>query len=432
MKNLNFKWIATLFAFTAISCYQQKQEDAFFNDQLVAAADSRVAAYAIPNIVCTPSGTVLCFATARIGDNHDWGNIQEVVMIRSLDNGTSWEKPRTIAHIDNWTVRQTSAIVDPDNGKIMVFGYKSPRNTSEGERISETWKIAHPEEIENLGAGHFYLESFNEGENWSEITDIDLPYAPHDPGIVLKYGEFKGRYILPARTVVGTEFDWNNLYNGVLISDDKGLTWQAGGLTQSHVGEACVVELSDGRVYVSNRNHADNFGIRNHAISSDGGTTFTEFGDDPKLIEPLCDAGMVRYSGPKNGNAILFCNPNVRASKRWDSAARRNMSVKASFDDCKTWPLSKLVYEGPSAYSGITVGKKGRIFLVYERAGLGMKDSRRDLAIAGFNMAWIEQEQIPPPQSRAKTWYFSDIRKFISIRKTKLIFISLRMGQAPI
>jgi len=48
----------------------------------------------------------------------------------------------------------------------------------------------------------------------------------------------------------------------VLISDDHGQTWRAGGLTQSHVGEACVVELSDGRVYVNSRNHNDNFGIR--------------------------------------------------------------------------------------------------------------------------------------------------------------------------
>ncbi len=384
----------TIFLFIVGCKPDSKNNRVFFENQLVMESNDSVAAYAIPNIVSSPEGTVLCIATARLGDNHDWGNVQQVVVSRSVDNGVTWENPRIIASINDWTVRQTSAMVDPENGKVMVFGHKSPLLNSDGERMSEIWKINFPEKIKDLGAGYFFVESFDEGKTWSEMIDIDLPYAPHDPGIVLTKGKYKGRYILPARTVIGTEFDWNNLYNGVLISDDKGRTWKAGGLTQSHVGEACVVELSDGRLYMNNRNHADNFGIRNHAVSSDGGETFTEFGDDPELIEPTCDAGMVSFEDPDKGHVILFCNPAVKATKRWDGASRRRMSVKASFDDAKTWPLNKLVFEGPAAYSGITVGKDGMIFLVYEHAGIGSKDSRQNLSVARFNMEWLEEDEI--------------------------------------
>jgi len=373
------------------------REEPYFDDTMILRANEHVAAYAIPNIVTTPNGTVLCFTTARIGNNQDWGNVQEVAVIRSQDNGDSWEEPRIIAAIDNWTVRQTSAIVDPQRGKIMIFGHKSPRFNAEGERITETWKIENPDEMKKLGDGHFYLESNDDGISWSEMIDIDLPYWPHDPGIVLSTGKHKGRYILPARTNTGKEFDWNTMFNGVLYSDDKGKTWLAGGLTQSHVGEACVVELSDGRVYVNSRNHAENYGIRNHAISSDGGETFTEFGDDPQLIEPTCDAGMTGFTDPGKGHVILFSNPAVKATKRWDGTSRRFMSVKASFDEGKTWSLDKLVYEGPSAYSGIAVGKHGEIFLVYERAAAGSKDSRQHISIARFNLAWLEQKEIRPP-----------------------------------
>ena len=399
MKNPKLAFIlVAVISLMIMSCQDpQTQQNAFFNDKIVLKSNKRVAAYAIPNIISTPNGTVLCFTSARIGNNHDWGNVQEVVVVRSLDNGNSWGNPEVIAAIENWTVRQTSAIVDPQNGRIMVFGHKSPRYTPDGERISETWRIAHPDEMKKLGDENFYVESFDEGARWSEMKAIDLPYWPHDPGIVLQYGKYKGRYILPARTIKGKKLDWNNMFNGILFSDDKGMTWQAGGLTQSHVGEACVVELSDGRIYINSRNHADNYGIRNHAISSDGGITFTEFGDDPQLIEPTCDAGLTRYSGIKGGNIILFSNPAVKATKRWDGASRRRMTVKASFDDCKTWPLNKLVYAGHSAYSGITVGKDGMIFLAYERAGLGNNDSRENIAIASFNMAWLEQEEISPP-----------------------------------
>lgn len=408
MRKLQFVIISVAISFfIVISCqYPQTQQKPFFEDKVVLESNSRVAAYAIPNIVTTPNGTVLCFVTARIGDNHDWGNIQEVVVVRSKDNGISWEEPQLIAAIDNWTVRESSAIVDPESGKIMVFGQKGPRFTEEGERISETWRIANPDKVKKMGGGYFYIESIDEGESWSEIKTVDLPYWPHDPGIVLRNGKYEGRYILPARTIKGEKFDWNNMFNGVLFSDDKGKTWQAGGLTQSHVGETCVVELSDGRVYVNSRNHADNFGIRNHAISSDGGETFTEFGDDPQLIEPTCDAGMVSFESPDKGHVVLFSNPAVKATKRWDGASRKRMSVKASFDDCKTWPLNKLVYEGPSAYSGITFGKDDMIFLAYERAGLGSKDSRQNIAIARFNLAWLKQEEISPPVIEPKNLVF--------------------------
>ena len=83
-----------------LSCQRSVMDDeAFFEDKEVLKSNDRVAAYAIPNIVSTPKGTVLCFTTARIGDNHDWGNVQEIAMIRSTDNGKTWKDPLTIAAI---------------------------------------------------------------------------------------------------------------------------------------------------------------------------------------------------------------------------------------------------------------------------------------------------------------------------------------------
>ncbi len=412
--------ILIVFSILSLICCQPQPEEhhAFFEDKLVLESNSIVAAYAIPNIVTTPYGTVLCFATARIGDNHDWGNIQKVVVARSTDNGETWEAPEVIAAIENWTVRQTSAIVDTESGKVMVFGHKSPRFNDEGERISESWKTFNPDKMKKLGEGHFFIESLDDGKTWSEMKAINLPYWPHDPGIVLQSKEYKGRFVLPARITKGKKFDWNNMFNGVLISDDKGKTWREGGLTQSHVGEACVVELSDGRVYVNSRNHADNYGIRNHAISSDGGETFTEFGDDPQLIEPTCDAGMVSFEDQEKGHVILFSNPAVKATKRWDGASRRRMSVKASFDDGKTWPINKLVNEGSSAYSGIAVGNNNMIFLAYEHAALGSKDSRQNIAIARFNMAWLEQEEVIPPVIEPKNIVFYENQK-VEIRSAE-------------
>lgn len=426
MKNKVFNIFFSVITLLSITACHQQIEEPFFDNQVVLESNSEVAAYAIPNVVTTPMGTVLCFSTARFGDNHDWGNIQKVALIRSLNNGETWEELQYIAGIENWTLRQTSAIVDPETSKIMVFGHKSPLWNSDGERMTETWKMAHPDLFKDLGAGYFYVESFDEGKTWSEIKDIDLPYAPHDPGIVIKNGEFKGRYILPARTNFGTEFIWDSIFNGVLISDDKGKSWQAGGLSQSKVGEACVVELSNGRIYLNSRNHDERFGIRNHAISKDGGVSFTEFDYDPQLIEPICDAGMCSFEDANYGHVLLFSNPAVKATKRWDGSARRNMSVKASFDDGKTWPINKLVFEGPSAYSGIAKGQDGLIFLVYEHGAAGNKDSRQNLSIARFNMAWLAQPELLPPTISPDNMVFHHQQKVeISAEKGAQVYYSL-------
>jgi len=392
IQNLLFSFFIVFFSSKA-----QEQSYPFFEDRIVLEADDRVAAYAIPNIIATEKGTILCFATARIGDNHDWGNVMEVVVIRSTDNGATWTKPEVIASVPDWTIQEISALYVAKTNKIIVFGHKSPRFNADGERITETWMIGHPDESKALGASYFIVESTDDGKTWSEMQDIDLPYWPHDPGISLKYGEYKGRLIVPARITKGKEFDWNNMYNAVLISDDDGDTWRAGGLTQSHVGEACVAELSDGRIYMNSRNHATNYGVRVHAVSSDGGETFSEFGDDPGLIEPTCDAGMTQFEHPAHGNVILFSNPAVKATKQWDSASRKRMTVKASFDDCKTWPNERLIFAGPAAYSGLAAGKNGMILLVYERASAGNRDSRENLSIARFNLEWLMQQDTEQP-----------------------------------
>jgi sialidase-1 len=43
------------------------------------------------------------------------------------------------------------------------------------------------------------------------------------------------------------------------------------------------------------------------------------------------------------------------------------MTVQASEDDGKTWPVSRLIYGGFSSYSDMTTLPDGRIGLVFER-----------------------------------------------------------------
>ena len=91
--------------------------------------------------------------------------------------------------------------------------------------------------------------------------------------------------------------------------------------------------------------------------------------------------GLVRL--PIAGDDILiFSNLDTAKPKR------ERMTVWASFDGGRTWPLKRLVFEGPSAYSSLTAGRpstpaEGWIFLHFEGGPQGGS------TVARFNLSWL-------------------------------------------
>jgi sialidase-1 len=73
------------------------------------------------------------------------------------------------------------------------------------------------------------------------------------------------------------------------------------------------------------------------------------------------------------------------------SVGREKVTVWASFDGGSTWPVKRLVFDGPSAYSSLGVGREntsseGKIFLLYEGGEKGMYSA---VNVAVFNMSWL-------------------------------------------
>ena len=65
---------------------------------------------------------------------------------------------------------------------------------------------------------------------------------------------------------------------------------------------------------------------------------------------------------------------------------RHHLTVWASMDEGKTWPIAKVINEGPSAYSCMAVGVDGIIFVAFER---GPENARTNTAVARFNLTWL-------------------------------------------
>jgi sialidase-1 len=89
----------------------------------------------------------------------------------------------------------------------------------------------------------------------------------------------------------------------------------------------------------------------------------------------------VRYDWPsgKGSGRLVFSKP---ASPR-----RRDLTVRVSRDDGKTWPVSRTLHEGPAAYSCLAVFPDKTIACLYE---CGSTNAYEKIRFARFPLQWLE------------------------------------------
>jgi sialidase-1 len=80
------------------------------------------------------------------------------------------------------------------------------------------------------------------------------------------------------------------------------------------------------------------------------------------------------------------------------SPERKNMTVKLSKDDGKTWSMEAPVFSGPAAYSNLIPLPKGEIGLVFEH---GAQSPYQQISFTKVNQKSFEKfempEAAPPP-----------------------------------
>jgi sialidase-1 len=379
--------------------------------------------YRGPNLLVSTEGTVVAFPSEKVGRISDEAK-SNLSLRRSADHGRTWGELDTLLASENPRVRYSyrSGVVDYEIGRVYVFvgaGVVILPEDIEGA-WPERWVVEHPEQAAVLRRalapgveqGLYLMWSDDEGETWSDLRPLGdslhvihpltgerRSFGPQWVGVQLRYGPHAGRLVVPGRGWVRDRpFDLSAYsHNYVAYSDDHGESWRAGGLAQTGTGEACLVECADGTLYLNSRNESLRArGYRAWDRSYDGGQTFVESGYDRALPEPHCQASMVRYSGPPERSRVLFCNPAVHSGTltHYDGEARRRLTVRLSTDECRTWPVGRLVCEGGAGYSALAVAKDGSILCAYET--LGDVDGRwhytGEIHLARFNLAWLEDE----------------------------------------
>ncbi|WP_259633993.1 sialidase family protein [Stieleria sedimenti] len=97
-----------------------------------------------------------------------------------------------------------------------------------------------------------------------------------------------------------------------------------------------------------------------------------------------------------NDSTFLFTNPDSHENHGFHGKNkfrhRENVTVRMSFDDCETWPVSRVLEPGVSGYTDLAVGKDGTIYCVYERGG-DDGFAHKHLTMARFNREWLEGQR---------------------------------------
>jgi len=236
-----------------------------------------------------------------------------------------------------------------------------------------------------------------------------------ESGITLRHGKYRGRLMVSATFRPHAPEHPSDrkpedlIYSCAIFSDDGGATWQVSDLfPEGTTEEATLVELHDGSIYYNSRSCQGYYdpslarelspqeSLRREAWSFDGGRTW----ENLRVSSVLPDGGGYgRGYGMKGGLVRLpVKNRDILIYSNSDTAGgeREKMTVWASFDGGNTWPVKRLVYEGPAAYSSLGAGRpgtdgEGLIFLLFEG---GPEHHYSAMQVARFNLSWIMEGEL--------------------------------------
>jgi sialidase-1 len=331
--------------------------------------------YRIPALIAAKDGTLLAFCEGRRQSRGDSGAI-DLLLKRSSDGGRTWMKAQTVASFGSDTIGNPAPVVERKTGATLLLLTRNPGDTTENQIVDASAPGTRTVWI---------ARSADNGGTWTAPEEItpsvkrpEWTWYATGPGNGIQLRT--GRLVIPCDHIErGTKARRSH----VIYSDDRGKTWKIGGIAGENTNESAVAELREGSLLLNMRSYQGQ-NRRAVAHSRDGGLTWSKAELDPALIEPVCQASLIRAvrPGKKSDGRLIFSNP---ADTRRD-----RLTVRLSQDDGKTWPVSKLIDPGPSAYSSLAVLKDGAIGLLYEH---GEKSSYERIAFIRFSPDWLSAKQ---------------------------------------
>ncbi len=334
-------------ASSGVAAAGQHTTPLFAEQELFSAGQHGYCCYRIPALAVSPKGTVLAFCEAR-KNNCDDGDVIDIVMRRSFDNGRTWDAMKVVRGEGTNSINQPTPVVDRITGTVSLIFCRNNQKV-------------------------FITRSSDEGERWTQpveittqVKDPSWQYLGSGPGHAIQLKS--GRLLIPAWAdtspgpVTWPSANWGKVqFSYTFYSDDHGITWNRGRPLESDMSDECqVVETSPGTVYMNMRSRRGKH-QRAYAWSKDGGVTWSKVAFDPNLPEPSCQGSVIQFPMPADsGNhRILLLHPA-------SSQQRARLTAQVSDKEWRSWPVSKLIHKGPSGYSDLAIAADRTILCLYE------------------------------------------------------------------
>jgi sialidase-1 len=328
----------------------------------------------IPALVRTHDNVLLAFAEARRDSAKDDGHI-ELAVRRSRDNGRTWGRMDILfAESGEVTLGNPCPFVRRESGDVVLL-FTRNNHTAYCTRSGDGGQtFSKPEEITSVCRGFGYP--------WVRIATGPVHGCELKSGRLLAPGWLSDREVHDPQP---------RSYRGcTLLSDDGGRTWRAGavvGNDEVSPNECTAYEKSDGTVVLNMRVRND--ACRYVAESADGGETFGPMRRHSALPAAVCQGATLVLPERNGAKQLLFSDilpweEGLPALP--DGAKRSRLTVRLSHDEGETWPESRCITSGPSAYADMTLLADSSVGMLCE---CGETRYNQRLAFCRFTLAWV-------------------------------------------
>jgi sialidase-1 len=329
--------------------------------------------YRIPSVIKAANGALLAFCEGRKSAGGDSGDI-DLLLKRSTDGGRTWGATQVVWDDATNTCGNPCPVLDEATGTLWLLLTHNLGTDHEKQIAARTAQ----------GTRTVWVASSKDhGATWTKPVEItsatkrpEWTWYATGPGvgIQIKHGPHAGRLVIPCDHNYDDADEKKHLSGShAIYSDDHGATWQLGAPIKPRMNECQVAELFDGRgTLLMNMRSNRGLNQRGVATSRDGGATWSAIGDAAQLLEPVCQASLVRHDATKQ---LLFSNPAAKT--------RINLTVRASADDGQTWRDVAVLHAGPAAYSSLVALDATHAGCLYER---GEKRAYEKITFARFGV----------------------------------------------
>ena len=250
--------------------------------------------------------------------------------------------------------------------------------------------------VQQGDTGVIQTVSADSGRTWTAVAPAALPVPSGFSALIPGVGHgiqitaahcldssclgTAGRLVLPfVATRVGpvsNDTACGTCATALVYSDDGGASWVLGAVSEQNGSrEAALVQLDSATagvvgaaIYAAERNLGNATGTRWHAVSLDGGLSFSRYGSDALPDVTTANwtgivAGLARYDAPglpAQPPRLFFTAPNAANS-------RANLSLWTSEDQGATWGAPRLsIFGGPAAYSDAAQVNDTHVGVIFE------------------------------------------------------------------